>query len=149
MRKRFLKFLSEKASVLVFTAVTLVTLLSFAALVVDLGFGFVARNELHNIADSSCLAATRQLGNIYTGLDYTQQQNYVLTSGDRTTLETAAQAMGTANQAGNIAISINPPDINVGQWNFTTRTLTITANQPTAVQVRARRDGSANGPLTT
>jgi Flp pilus assembly protein TadG len=140
----------HKGSILVFSALAMLTFVSFAALVVDLGFGFVAKNQLHNIADAAALAGARQLGIIVQALPYAQQQTYVMTAGDRTAIESAAQTMGSDNYAGNVSgITINAGDIQVGTWNLVTRTLTVTANQPNAVRVTARRDGVANGPVTT
>jgi len=141
--------MSKTGSVLVFSAVGLLMLVSFSALVVDLGFGFVARNELHNIADGAALAGTRQLGVIYEALPYSQQQTYVMSGADRTAILNAVNAVGSANQAGSASITINSADVSIGQWNMATKTLTVTATHPDAVRVKSRRDGTANGPITT
>ena len=145
--------MSKTGSVLVFSAVGIVMLVSFSALVVDLGFAFVARNELHNIADGAALAGTRQLGVIYEALPYSEQQTYVMSGADRTAIITAVKAVGSANQAGSASITINSADVRIGQWNMATKILTETATHPDAVQVRSRRDstanGIANGPITT
>jgi Flp pilus assembly protein TadG len=141
--------MSQTGSILVFSAVSLVMLVSFAALVVDLGFAFVARNELHNIADGAALAGTRQLGVIYEALPYNEQQTYVMSGADRTAIINAVSAVGSANRAGSASISINSADVSIGQWNMSTKILTVTATHPDAVRVKSRRDGTANGPITT
>jgi len=142
--------MSKTGSVLVFSAVGIVMLVSFSALVVDLGFAFVARNELHNIADGAALAGTRQLGVIYEALPYSQQQTYVMSGADRTAIINAINAVGSANRAGDSAsITINNADVRIGQWNMATKSLTVTPTHPDAVQVTSRRDGTANGPITT
>jgi hypothetical protein len=142
--------MSKTGSVLVFSAVGLVMLVSFSALVVDLGFGFVARNELHNISDGAALAGARQLGVIYEALPYSDQQTYVMSGADQTAIINAVNAVGTANRAGDSAsITIQNADIRIGHWNMATKTLTVTAAHPDAVQVRSRRDATANGPITT
>ncbi|TLY20058.1 MAG: hypothetical protein E6K67_03160 [Nitrospirae bacterium] len=141
--------MSKTGSVLVFSAVGLLMLVSFSALVVDLGFAFVARNELHNIADGAALAGTRQLGVIYEALPYSQQQTYVMSGADRTAIINAVNAVGSANRAGSASITINSADVSIGQWNMATKSLTVTATHPDAVRVKSRRDGTANGPITT
>jgi len=143
------RIMSKTGSVLVFSAVGLLMLMSFSALVVDLGFAFVARNELHNIADGAALAGTRQLGVIYEALPYSQQQTYVMSGADRTAIINAVNAVGSANRAGSASITINSADVSIGQWNMATKSLTVTATHPDAVRVKSRRDGTANGPITT
>jgi len=142
--------MSKTGSVLVFSAVGIVMLVSFSALVVDLGFAFVARNELHNIADGAALAGTRQLGVIYEALPPGAQQTYVMSGTDQAAIITAINAVGSANRAGDSAsISISSADISIGQWNMATKSLAVTAAHPDAVRVTSRRDGTANGPITT
>ena len=143
------RLMSTTGSVLVFSAVGLLMLMSFSALVVDLGFGFVARNELHNIADGAALAGTRQLGVIYEALPYNDQQTYVMSGADRAAIINAVNAIGSANLAGGASITINNADVRIGQWNMATKTLTETVTHPDAVRVTSRRDGAANGPITT
>jgi hypothetical protein len=53
------------------------------------------------------------------------------------------------NAAGGKAITIDQNDIRIGQWDATTRTLTPTDVAPTGVEVLARRDATANGPIAT
>jgi hypothetical protein len=141
--------MSETGSVIVFSAVGLLMMVSFSALVVDLGFGFVARNELHNIADGAALAGTRQLGAIYEALSYNDQQTYVMSGADQSSIINAINAVGSANRAGGASITINLADVRIGQWNPATKVLTVTAAHPDAVEVTSRRDGMANGPITT
>jgi hypothetical protein len=152
------KTLSDRrGGVAILIAVCLVVLLSFAALVVDIGYGLVVKNQLHNVADSAALAGTRQLGRVYCPelnpvnpcIPYAQQQSYVLTSADRAAIVAEIQDTASKNAAGGVSISVNAADIRIGEWDVPTRTLTITDTRPNAVEVTARRDGSANGPVTT
>ncbi len=140
---------NSRGAIAVTMAVTIVVLLAFSAGAIDLGHALVARNELQNISDSAALAGTRALGVRYEGMTYLEQQNYTLTAGDRALIETAVQTAANANVAAGVPITINAADIQVGLWDPATRILTPTVNQPRAVRVTARRDGSANGPIST
>jgi hypothetical protein len=152
------KILSEQhGGVVIIVAVSVVVLLSFATLVIDIGYGLVVKNQLHNAADSAALAGTRQLGRIYCPeldpanpcIPYDQQQNYMLTSADRAAIVAEVLDAAQKNTAGGVSISINDGDIRVGDWDVPTRTFTPTDIRPLAVEVTARRDGSANGPIST
>ncbi len=140
---------NSRGAIAVTMAVTIVVLLGFAAAAVDLGHALVARNELQNISDASALAGTRALGVRYEGMTYLQQQNYTLTAGDQALIVAAVQTAANANVAAGVPITINAADIQIGLWDPVTRILTPTVNQPRAVRVTARRDGSANGAIST
>jgi hypothetical protein len=155
--KAWKAFSEQRGGVIIMVALSVVVLLSFAALVVDIGYGLVVKNQLHNVADSASLAGTRQLGRIYCPeldpvnpcIPYAQQQSYVLTAADRAAIVAEVQDAASKNAAGGISISVDAADIRIGDWDIPTRTLTVTDTRPTAVEVTARRDGSANGPITT
>ena len=127
-------------------AIVMAMLLGFTALAVDIGYVMTTRNELQNVADAAALAATRQLGAIYQGMSYAQQQNYVC---DPATVLPIAQDVAGMNRAGGRNITINDTDVIIGQWDANTKTLTPTLGQPDAVKVISRRDGGANGPIIT
>jgi hypothetical protein len=136
-------------AIAIMVAVLLIGLLGFVALVLDLGFALVARNQLQNIADGAALAATRQLGRIYEGLTPAAQHGYVLTGGNKSAILTEVHVIGANNAAGGKVIGINTNDIVIGKWDFTTRQLTPTSVNPDAVSVVVRRDDQANSPLPT
>jgi Flp pilus assembly protein TadG len=135
---------NQKGASAVVVAIALVVLLGFAALAIDVGYLYSTRNELQNVSDATALAATRQLGAIYQTLSYEQQQNYVC---DRPAIVSVAQQVGLKNQAAKTFITINDADVVIGKWDGST--LTPTLLQPDAVGVLARRDSSANSPVTT
>jgi Flp pilus assembly protein TadG len=139
----------RRGAVAIMIGVATVVFLSLTALAIDIGFGLVTKNELHNVADAAALAGTRQLGKIYEGLSVDARQTYVLNDTDRATIVTAIQTVAGQNRAAGVAISIDAADIRIGQWNTTSRTLTVTNNQPDAVEITARRDATANGPIAT
>jgi hypothetical protein len=128
-------------------AVTIVGLLGIAALGVDLGYLYVARNELQNVADGSALAGARALGSIYQGLTYEQQQGYVCGTACADSVRNYAEAVANNNQAAGVVMSVRVEDVLIGQWdgdNFTE-----TSVEPDAVQIVSRRDDVYNGPVTT
>src|SRR5262249_41375207 len=52
-------------------------------------------------------------------------------------------------QAAGVTVTVNAGDISIGNWTSATRTFTPTTVLPRAVRVITRRDGSANGPIST
>jgi Flp pilus assembly protein TadG len=133
----------------VMTALFLVVLLAMGAAAIDIGHALVARNELQNVSDAAALAGTRALGVIYEGMTVAEQQSYVLSSGDAATVIAAVQATASANSAAGVPITIDPADVAIGTWDPYSRVHTPTVNQPKAVRVLSRRDGSANGAIST
>jgi Flp pilus assembly protein TadG len=140
---------NARGATTVMVAVMLVVLLAMGAAAIDIGHALVARNELQNVADAAALAGTRTLGIIYEGMTIAEQQTYTLTGGDQATIIAAVQSTAVANSAAGVPISIAASDIAIGTWNPATRTHTPTVNQPKAVRVISRRDGSANGSIST
>jgi Flp pilus assembly protein TadG len=139
--------------------------LGFTALAVDIGYMMMAKNELQNIADAAALAGARTLGRIYecngdlvnctVKMSYQDQQAYVADTAiisDAITNSTTGIAANNRS-AGMNGITINTGDfvstgdIIIGNWDGNALTPTLTS--PDAVRVTARRDTSANGPITT
>lgn len=137
-----------RGAVAVLVAIVMVVLLSFGALALDISNAMIARNELQNVADASALAGARQLGVIYQALPQgTPYTTYVLSN--PSAVVNAATGVALANQARQVAISLNAADIVIGVWNSGPRTLTPGNVGATGVQVTARRDAGANGPVAT
>lgn len=140
---------NSRGAVAVMVAVTMTVLLAMAAATLDVGHALVARNELQNASDAAALAGTRALAVIYQGLAPAGQQTYTMSTADQGVIAGVVQAAANANSAAGVSITINAADIQIGTWNPATRTLTPTVNTPKAVRVIARRDGAANGPIST
>ena len=136
----------EYGATAILVALVIVVLISITALAVDIGYVMATKNEVQNIGDAAALAATRQLGHIYEGMSYEEQQSYVC---DPATIIPVAKEVALKNKAAGKNIVVNDADIIIGQWNAETKILTPTFDQPDAVKVISRRDGSANGPITT
>lgn len=147
-------FLSnERGVTAVFIAILIVFLTAMVSFSVDLGFAWVTKNELQNIADAAALAGARQLGVIYEELPPDQQQDKSrpLTDSEKAQVLAFVEQVADLNRAGGLSgIAIDTAsDVSIGTWNFATKTLTPTSNRPTAVMVIARRDGNMNGPIST
>jgi Flp pilus assembly protein TadG len=137
-------------------ALNTVVLLGMAAMALDLGHGWVVKQELQNVADSAALAGARQLGQIYDNLPTaTDQQNYFLTGADKQAILDQVNSLSPNSQAGGTLIDFASTDIIVGTWDSVARTLTPVpvdspgSLRPTAVGVVTRRDETLNEPLTT
>ena len=145
-RQRFPRLSKDRGTVAVIVAIMLAVFLSVAALAVDVGYMMVARNESQNAADAAALAGARQLGRIYQALTLAQQQGAL--SADRIALvNAAATAAALENKAAGVSIALNEADLKIGTWTppFSGPTYVF----PNAVQVRARRDATVNGPIAT
>jgi Flp pilus assembly protein TadG len=142
------KLEDQKGVVAVIVGIMIVLLLSLVAFAVDIGYALVVRNELHNIADAAALAGARKLGANYETMTYLEQIGYTCDSG-RALVTPVIQEVAGMNRAGGIPITINSSDIEIGQWNSATKAFTANLNPPTAVSAKARRDSSANSPITT
>lgn len=143
------KLRQKRGGVAVMVGLSIVVLFGFAALVIDVGYALVARNQLHNIADASALAATRELGRKYLAMTSAERSTYVLTTLDRTDIETQGINVAQLNYATGISFTLDPTDIEIGQWDPDSKTFTVTDNQPNAVHVTSRRDTTqADGPIS-
>lgn len=154
MKERHIR-LDERGAVAPTVALSLIMLLGFGALTIDVGNALIARNELQDVADAAALAGARQLGVLYAGgpngnpppMTSAQQQGFTLT--DPSLVLAAVQEVSAQNTARGVSIGVNAGDIQIGDWDSGTRTLTVTTVTPNAVRVTARRDPGANGPITT
>ena len=156
--KIFEKVKNQAGVTAVVVAIVLPMLIAFGALGVDVGYMCVAKNELQNVADAAALAATRKLGTIYQGMTPGAQQAYICGIGDIALIKGVADAVAHKNKAGGEHITVHDMtegieinEVEIGNWNSSDipPSFTATDAQPDAVRVTARRDGSANGPITT
>ncbi len=136
----------NKGTVTIVTILAMLVLISFAALAVDVGYMMVRRNELQNIADTAALAATGELGSMYLSPPKTivEQVHFVP---PRSTLLATAQAVASAT--GVKGVTISDGDMQLGVWNPSNHTFSVTTEGPTAVQVTAHKDGTENGAFST
>jgi Flp pilus assembly protein TadG len=130
----------RRGTVAVVVAICLVTMLGFAALTVDVGAMYNARNDLQRSADSAALGAASRLSDWSTG--------------DPLALATeTATALVGENGIFNRSLSLDSSDIVFGRANYDsvahTFTFVPTTTVPDAVRVNVRlADDSSNGPFS-
>ena len=146
---------NQSGGTLLLVTLTMVILLGVAAFAIDFGYRHVTKNELQNIADGAALAGGRQLGVFYQALLPAAQQTYDPSTSDvdgdgaidAQQIIQVAQSVGTSNKAAQQQIAILASEVEIGTWISGTFTQTYT--HPNAVRVMARRDTTANSPITT
>lgn len=142
----------QHGATIVIVALCLVVLIGFAALAIDIGYLYSTRNELQNTADAGALAGAGHLGKEYLKLGYLAQKNKTFTQEE---VAAVVNEVTKKNKAAGEKIEILVSDVVVGNWNGTevipNYDPNVTENiiSPDAVQVTARRDSSANLPVTT
>jgi len=142
----------QKGMAAIYMAMLGTILVGITALAVDVGHALVTQNELQNASDAAALAATRQMGVGYLAMPLADQQDLGrdLTSSEQAQITAQATAATFANKASDVAnLALSQGDISFGTWDFIARTFTPTVTRPNAIRVTARRDGGANGPITT
>ena len=138
----------SEGAIVIIVVILMIVLLSCGALAIDMSLALITRNQLYNLADGAALAGTRVLGQKYAAMP--TYAGYTLTSQDIQDITDAVTQVAANNIAGGKSpITINGGDIRIGRWDSSTRTLTVTNTEATAVEVTARRDTTANGPIST
>lgn len=140
---------NSRGAAAVMVAITMTVLLAMAAAALDIGHALVARNELQNAADAGALAGARALGILYEGMTPAAMGTYQLSGSGAATITTAVQSTAVLNKAAGVNVTVNAADVQIGLWSSATRTLTPTVDRPRSVRVITRRDGTANGPVST
>jgi Flp pilus assembly protein TadG len=129
----------QRGSVAVLVAVTMVVLLGFASLVIDIGNLYRVRGQLQNAADSAALAGAQELDHTQDGIDRARDK----------AREYAAQHL-----ANGTAVALADDDIVFGHWNEDQDTFTSLGPSPdnpglvNAVQILDRRDQTQGNPVS-
>jgi len=123
--------------------VALVAIIALASLAIDLGIVWTARNQLQNAVDAAALAAAHNMIDPDTPAT-------TLGAGETAALDEASNHRAVPTSS----VAVQTTDVEFGQWDFTSRTLTNTPpadptdpRQVDAVEVSAGLDGVANGPV--
>lgn len=119
----------ERGGVAVLMAVGLVMLLGAAAIAIDLSYAYVERNRLQVAADTAALAAANALPDE--------------TAARAAALDYAGRNMPT-DAHGDVLVE---SDVDIGNWDDSTRSFTIGATPTNAVRVSTRRDAANGNPL--
>jgi Flp pilus assembly protein TadG len=101
----------EKGISLVFIAICMFMLITFAALGLDIFHLVVTKNELQNAADAGALAGARYLYND-NGTSVNPGCNAI------------GQAAATANQSERVPVEVGAADVRRGHWSFASRSFT-------------------------
>ena len=117
-RQLILKLHDQKGATAVVIAIVMAALIGIVALAIDVGYVAVTKNELQNIADAAALAGAGELGNVYQGLTYDNQQVFYLDdNGVDAIKSTAKDVVGEGkNRAGGKNIIIDDGDIFINKW---------------------------------
>jgi hypothetical protein len=118
----------SEGNVAVTLALSLTTLLGFAAVTIDISYGRVVQQQLQNASEAAARAGTMKLDGTDEGL-----------------VEARATAIAVAamNNAGGGPVAVAPTDVTLGSWNDTTSTF-VPSEDPAVVdtvEVRARVGG--------
>ena len=153
--RRFSFSQDESGGVAVTTAICLVFLVGFVALVLDVGHLQAVRNEVQNAADAAALAGCRAL---FPYQGYPDTNLVPITDPPLCPLAlTTAKAAASENHPGAIVnLAFAPGDVETGIWNWTEpdpkKRFTPQASCTTdinAVRVTIRKDAVANQPVAT
>lgn len=126
----------QRGTALVFVVLTLITIFSFAALAIDVGYLFVVRNQLQNAADAAALAGANYLyGDLYkTSSVSCVQSNVIFPNWSCAEANTTSAIQ--LNKATNTTLTDG--QVASGYWNVT--------GNPTGLQSQSITPGTNNLP---
>lgn len=139
------------------TVLLLVPLIGMLAFSVDVGYMVLVQAELQNAADAAALAGAEKLQSLYVQFympGQTQQSaiynKAVNNTGTWDCPKYTAKKFSSYNKAGNVSITVPDSDVT---FSFRDGTSTIQSPAypdrfPNTINVTARRDSTANTPLT-
>ncbi|MBP7934346.1 MAG: hypothetical protein KA354_06825 [Phycisphaerae bacterium] len=135
----------RRGTAVVLTAVSLTTLIGFAALAVDMGILYNVKAELQRSADSAAMAAAWQL------LDPEKLMGLPDMSEEINAAISEATAYAARNKVAGAAPGLRSADVVVGHLdnpsNLAEQMSTDDPNTYNAVEVTVRRDALQNGPI--
>lgn len=108
----------------VIVALLFIVFLGIAALAVDVGYLYMAKNQLQNAADAAALAGARQLGHDLGVITNVSQKAKEIAKGNNV----AGEYLGDDNI-----------QIEIGKWAWIDKTLDTTSSHPNAVRVNATK----------
>lgn len=140
---------ANKGQVLVLVALSLVVIIGFAALAIDVAYFYHTKHQLQGAADAAALAGAADLdGTLDAPVARTKAVQYA-------GLNEAAKSSVLIESDGSNTLNMDN-DITVGYWNDAAKTYTPGITPANAIQVRTRRTdassplgGSPGGPVNT
>ncbi len=141
------KLKNQKGVTAIFVVIVIVVLFGLAAYAIDIGYGLVTKNQLHNISDAASLAGASRLWKIYK--DNPSQATVTVPE-----IMDYVNHIKDSNTAAGANIVLNSGDVKLGKWDFsvtgTGDGFIETTQHPTAVRVTASRSANTGHlPLAT
>jgi hypothetical protein len=118
---------ARRGATLVLAALMMTVMMGLVALAFDLGYVLLVRTQLQVAADSAAMSAAPMM----------------IESPDR--VVPVAREYANRHIAGNQSVHLLSSDVELGFWNFYTRTFAPSTFMPNAVRVTTRRDETAGG----
>lgn len=141
----------RKAMVIAFTAVSLIFLLGFASLAIDIGHGYAIKAKLQNTADAASLAGAAALFSDELVLKVYDPTPDILDQVKTYTLKNAKTYHLEVNDSGT-PVEACDDDIIIGHITDPTdmnEAVDTTNSEINAIDVTLRRDQDCNGPVST
>lgn len=138
--------INDRGVTAIVIALLMLVFLGVAALAVDVGYLYMARNQLQNAADAAALAGARQLGYLFknhiNGADAQGTLQEPNITGNPDGVKTVAIATAKANKVTASELETTDIDVKIGRWSFVDKKLTETNDRPRAVQVHTHRQNT-------
>jgi Flp pilus assembly protein TadG len=133
-------------------ALLLIPLLGMLAFSIDAGWMVLVKTDLQHTADAAALAGAEKLQELYVEYNMPGQTNQsgilmAATTNMPGSPMATAEAFASYNMAGNAYITVPDADVTFGFLDASRNYTSPYAGFPNTIQVIARRDGTANGPL--
>lgn len=106
--------------IIVFAAILLIAVFAFVSFTVDIGYMTVIRSQLQSAADSAALGSAQD---IPVG---------------QTTARAAAKSLAKLNEAGGKPVLLDDADIELGYFDFDSKSFVVDPDQANAVRITAR-----------
>jgi hypothetical protein len=148
---------TRRGTVAPLTVLLMIPLVGMLAFSIDVGYVALVQSELQNAADAAALAGAEKLQGLYVQFHMpgqTQQSEIFLRAVNNAETgdcpKYTAKTFGRSNKAGNVGITVPDEDISFSYRDAsgTEHPAVYPHRFPNTIKVVARRDNSANTPLT-
>ncbi|MGA1823363.1 MAG: pilus assembly protein TadG-related protein [bacterium] len=140
----------QEGAVIIIAALCMTVFLFILALVIDIPYLMITKNELQNIADSVALLSAREMGNQYIQGHINEAQNYEAYPEDYTYI--IANQLDGKYLVGGEEIEISEEDIIPGRWSNNLLEFNEGGTVfygPVVIKVIARKEDTLNDPVST
>lgn len=143
------KTTSRRGVIAVMVAVLMIVLLTFISLCVDIGWATLTRSQLQHAADAAALAGVSPLLSNYSNYSIAipYNRNQILTTAENSASDYSIRYAGY-NAAGDVHnLALLATDVQFGYTDANNVFFPGASGYPNTVQVKVRRDNTANAPL--